>query len=57
MESKIVGGTGFRMQRLQGQGTEWVELNGEVVVYAENGVVGRILSAVSSGGHVPWPSI
>jgi uncharacterized protein (TIGR00266 family) len=29
----IFGGTGFRMQRLQGQGTAWVELNGEVVVY------------------------
>jgi uncharacterized protein (TIGR00266 family) len=29
----IFGGTGFRMQRLQGQGQAWVELNGEVVVY------------------------
>ncbi len=29
----VFGGTGFRMQRLQGQGTSWVELNGEVVVY------------------------
>src|SRR5258706_5150398 len=27
----IFGGTGFRMQRLQGQGQAWVELNGEVV--------------------------
>ena len=31
--SGIFGGTGFRMQRLQGQGQAWVELNGEVVVY------------------------
>ena len=31
--SGIFGGTGFRMQRLQGQGTAWVELNGEVVMY------------------------
>jgi uncharacterized protein (TIGR00266 family) len=29
----IFGGTGFRMQRLQGQGQAWVELSGEVVVY------------------------
>jgi uncharacterized protein (AIM24 family) len=29
----VFGGTGFRMQRLQGQGKAWVELNGEVVVY------------------------
>jgi uncharacterized protein (AIM24 family) len=29
----IFGGTGFRMQRLQGQGQAWVELHGEVVVY------------------------
>jgi uncharacterized protein (TIGR00266 family) len=29
----VFGGTGFRMQRLQGQGTAWIELNGEVVVY------------------------
>ena len=29
----IFGGTGFRMQRLQGQGSAWVELNGEVVTY------------------------
>src|SRR5579859_3767232 len=29
----VFGGTGFRMQRLQGQGQAWVELNGEVVVY------------------------
>ena len=29
----IFGGTGFRMQLLQGQGNAWVELNGEVVVY------------------------
>ena len=29
----VFGGTGFRMQRLQGQGTAWVELNGEVVTY------------------------
>ncbi len=29
----IFGGTGFRMQRLQGQGQAWVALNGEVVVY------------------------
>src|SRR5438270_2008723 len=29
----IFGGTGFRMQRLAGQGQAWVELNGEVVVY------------------------
>src|SRR3979411_3314318 len=28
----IFGGTGFRMQRLQGQGQAWGELNGEVVV-------------------------
>ena len=27
----IFGGTGFRMQRLQGQGQAWVELHGEVV--------------------------
>jgi uncharacterized protein (TIGR00266 family) len=29
----IFGGTGFRMQRLAGQGEAWVELNGEVIVY------------------------
>src|SRR5215831_13966519 len=29
----VFGGTGFRMQHLQGQGTAWVELNGEVVTY------------------------
>jgi len=29
----VFGGTGFRMQRLAGQGQAWVELNGEVVVY------------------------
>jgi len=29
----VFGGTGFRMQRLTGQGQAWVELNGEVVVY------------------------
>ena len=29
----VFGGTGFRMQRLTGQGHAWVELNGEVVVY------------------------
>src|ERR1700736_5284807 len=29
----IFGGTGFRMQRLAGQGQAWVELNGEVVHY------------------------
>jgi uncharacterized protein (TIGR00266 family) len=29
----IFGGTGFRMQRLSGQGTAWVELHGEVVHY------------------------
>ena len=29
----VFGGTGFRMQRLQGQGKAWVELNGEIVVY------------------------
>jgi uncharacterized protein (AIM24 family) len=29
----IFGGTGFRMQRLQGQGHAWVELHGEVVMY------------------------
>ncbi len=29
----VFGGTGFRMQRLAGQGEAWVELNGEVVVY------------------------
>ena len=29
----VFGGTGFRMQRLQGQGAAWVELNGEVVTY------------------------
>jgi uncharacterized protein (TIGR00266 family) len=29
----IFGGTGFRMQRLVGQGQAWVELHGEVVVY------------------------
>src|ERR1700704_6862459 len=29
----LLGGTGFRMQRLQGQGTAWVELSGEVVTY------------------------
>src|SRR3981081_363277 len=32
LRAEIFGGTGFRMQRLQGQGTAWVELNGEVVV-------------------------
>lgn len=29
----VFGGTGFRMQRLTGQGHAWVELHGEVVVY------------------------
>ena len=29
----ILGGTGFRMQRLAGQGQAWVELHGEVVMY------------------------
>jgi len=29
----VFGGTGFRMQRLTGQGNAWVELHGEVVVY------------------------
>jgi uncharacterized protein (TIGR00266 family) len=29
----IFGGTGFRMQRLAGQGQAWVELHGEVVIY------------------------
>jgi uncharacterized protein (AIM24 family) len=29
----VFGGTGFRMQRLQGQGQAWVELHGEVVTY------------------------
>ena len=29
----IFGGTGFRMQRLAGQGHAWVELHGEVVHY------------------------
>ena len=29
----IFGGTGFRMQRLAGQGQAWVELSGEVVTY------------------------
>jgi uncharacterized protein (TIGR00266 family) len=29
----IFGGTGFRMQRLSGEGTAWVELHGEVVHY------------------------
>jgi len=29
----VFGGTGFRMQRLTGQGRAWVELHGEVVVY------------------------
>jgi uncharacterized protein (TIGR00266 family) len=29
----VFGGTGFRMQRLTGQGLAWVELHGEVVVY------------------------
>lgn len=29
----VFGGTGFRMQRLQGQGRAWVELHGEVVTY------------------------
>ncbi|MEO8745106.1 MAG: TIGR00266 family protein [Candidatus Dormiibacterota bacterium] len=29
----VFGGSGFRMQRLQGQGQAWVELHGEVVVY------------------------
>lgn len=29
----VFGGTGFRMQRLTGQGQAWVELHGEVVVY------------------------
>lgn len=29
----VFGGSGFRMQRLQGQGQAWVALNGEVVVY------------------------
>src|ERR1700682_4354393 len=29
----IFGGTGIRMQRIQGQGQAWVEVPGEVVVY------------------------
>jgi uncharacterized protein (TIGR00266 family) len=29
----VFGGTGFRMQRLTGQGMAWVELHGEVVHY------------------------
>jgi uncharacterized protein (TIGR00266 family) len=29
----VFGGTGFRMQKLTGQGRAWVELHGEVVVY------------------------
>src|SRR5256712_10488954 len=29
----VFGGTGFRMQRLQGQGSAWVELSGEAVPY------------------------
>jgi uncharacterized protein (AIM24 family) len=29
----LLGGTGFRMQRLTGQGKAWVELSGEVVPY------------------------
>jgi len=29
----VFGGTGCRMQRQQGQGQAWVELNGEVVTY------------------------
>ena len=29
----VFGGTGFRMQRLSGRGTAWVELNGEVIPY------------------------
>ncbi len=29
----IFGGTGFTMQRLQGQGQAWVELHGETVMY------------------------
>src|SRR3977135_4198998 len=29
----VFGGPGFRMQRLQGQGSAWVELSGEVVTY------------------------
>src|SRR6202049_2208985 len=29
----LLGGTGFRMQRLTGQGHAWVELSGEVVTY------------------------
>jgi uncharacterized protein (TIGR00266 family) len=29
----VFGGTGFTMQRLQGQGHAWVELHGEVVTY------------------------
>ena len=29
----VFGGTGFRLQRLTGQGQAWVALNGEVVMY------------------------
>lgn len=29
----VFGGTGFRLQRLTGKGTAWVELNGEVITY------------------------
>src|SRR2546429_4748513 len=29
----VFGGTGFRLQKLTGQGQAWVALNGEVVVY------------------------
>ncbi|TMD77581.1 MAG: AIM24 family protein [Chloroflexi bacterium] len=33
LRAGIFGGTGFRMQRLVGQGHAWVELHGEVVMY------------------------
>lgn len=29
----VLGGSGFALQRLQGQGQAWVELHGEVVIY------------------------
>lgn len=29
----VLGGAGFALQRLQGQGQAWVELHGEVVIY------------------------
>ena len=34
----VFGGTGFRLQRLQGKGRAWVELHGEVVTLSQDAI-------------------